>query len=136
MLVSAIESLCDQREVSDSYRSLIDHVRKFLSQLEECKAEDKKTALNLLNNQKGQSVTHAIRSKIAALLGPEKASKFLDQKPGEAPPLYSLRGNYVHDGKGRGEVGKRAEEVFQLAAELLVADIRHTVSGETPIASQ
>ena len=116
MLVCAVEALCDQRVVSDSYRSLIDLVLKCLSKLEGPEAEKKELLSKVLSNQKRESIGEAYRSKITSLLSHDKAKKF-----GE---LYTLRSKYLHDGKGRGEVGKRAEEAFQIAAELLEADTR------------
>jgi hypothetical protein len=118
MLVSAVEALCDQHDVHDSYRSLIDHVLNYLSGLEGFEAGDKESLSSALSYQKSESIGHAYRSKITTLLGPDKSKEF--------GKLYRLRSEYVHDGKRRGEVGKRSEEVLKIAIELLEADIRAT----------
>jgi hypothetical protein len=115
MCVSAVEALCDQRDVGNTYRSLIDTVLKCLPALEGIETE-KKTLANLLRNQKGQSVTNAYRSKITTLLSPDEADRFVE--------LYDLRSKYVHDGIGRGKVGERFGDVLNIAVELLRADIR------------
>jgi Apea-like HEPN len=115
MCVSAVEALCDQGDVSNSYRSLIDNVLTWLSELQGFETE-KQTLSKLLRNQKGKSVRDAYRSKITGLLTPKKAKRFAK--------LYGLRSNYVHDGKGRGKVGKHSDEILNIAVELLKADIR------------
>ena len=124
MHVSAVEALCDQRDMSNSYRSLIDNVLKWLFELQGFETE-KQTLSNLLRNQKGQSVTNAYRSKITALLSTEKADRFVE--------LYDMRSKYVHDGKGRGKVGTHSDEVLNLAVELLKADIRSAHPRERPM---
>ena len=126
MLVSAIEALCEQGPVTTSYHKLIEQLRRYLSGLEGVEREKNRVQSLLGENQKRVSVRQATRAKIETLLGPDKAEKFNEQ-------FYGLRSDYLHDGTGRGEVGKHAHEVLQLAVELLEADIqatRHTVSGD------
>jgi hypothetical protein len=122
MLVSAVEALCEQHNESDFYRSLIDRVLKCLSELEGSEPEKNRLSSMLRDSQNRVSVRRANRSKITTLLGRDKATQFDEE-------LYPLRSKYLHEGEGRGEVGKQAEEALKIAIELLEADIRGTVSG-------
>ena len=128
MLVSAIEALCEQGPVTTSYHKLIEQLRRYLSGLEGVEREKNRVQSLLGENQKRVSVRQATRAKIETLLGPDKAEKFNEQ-------FYGLRSDYLHDGTGRGEVGKHAHEVLQLLSNCwkLTYRRRVTPSAVTPI---
>jgi hypothetical protein len=80
------------------------------------------TSLQPLRNlRKRQSVRSAYKEKITSLLDQQRFKEFDET-------LYPARSDFLHEGKGRGVVGRHAEDALTMAVELLEADLQ---SGST-----
>lgn len=115
MRVSAIEALSDQRDLDKAHQDIVTELLARLDELEGSDS-DKQTISSSLKNLRKQSIRSAYTRKIATLLGSSDAKKFDD--------LYALRGRFVHDGKGRGELSGAAASVLDIAVNLLKADVK------------
>lgn len=116
--ISAVETLCDQKELSSSARELVDELIRTLDGLP-AQEEERLTLRRTLEWAKKQSIRNAYMTKITALLGSSIARRF--------DALYVKRSKYVHDGLGRGSLTAEAEEAGKIASDLLFADL-----GELP----
>ncbi len=100
--------------MSAKQKSIVD---EFVDRLEQSDAteEDKFVVKRALENVKAQGVRNAYMTKIKGLLGQVVAKEF--------DALYGLRGNFVHDGLLRGQLGQRSNEALELALKIVDADI-------------
>ena len=113
--VSAVEALCEQRELTSLQLALVDQLTEHLKGLNG-NDDDKEIIRKALDNDRKQSVRSAYMSKIRGLLSREHAKK--------VDALYEKRGKFVHDGKLRGQLGEAAGEAFRLASDLLLAELK------------
>jgi hypothetical protein len=113
--ITAVEALCEQKEMSKEQKSLIENL---VGQIERSDAspDDQFVVRRALENLKAQGVRNAYMTKIRSLLGRAEAKEF--------DVLYGLRGNFVHDGRLRGQLGQSANEALELALKIIDADIR------------
>jgi hypothetical protein len=112
--ISAIEALCPQGSASDAYISLAKTLRNAIPA--DVPEDDKRAMERLLERDTTrQSVRSAYISKFRRLLGGQKAKEFEE--------LYNLRSKFLHEGLGRGSFQEPADAAFNLAQELLLADI-------------
>lgn len=112
--VSAIEALCDQRDVEAEYVKVIDDL---LGHLDAATATDKtrESVRRLLKRGRRESLRQAYMRKLKLRLGSGAADEFDD--------LYQLRSSFVHDGKGRGALQEPSNRTLDLARKLLEADL-------------
>lgn len=113
--ISAVEALCDQRDVSTEYAQLIDNVLAHVETMTDADAAARKAVRQVLVNARRESVGQAYRRKFNTLLGNEAAEEFKG--------LYDLRSKFLHDGKWRGELQEPSNKVLDLARKLLEADL-------------
>ncbi len=113
--LTAVEALCEQKEMSKEQKALIENL---VGQIERSDAspDDQFVVRRALENLKAQGVRNAYMTKIRSLLGRAEAKEF--------DVLYGLRGNFVHDGRLRGQLGQSANEALKLALKIIDADIR------------
>jgi hypothetical protein len=113
--ISAIEALCPQGCASDAYIALAKTLRDAIPP--DVPEEDKRAMERLLERDATrQSARSAYMSKFRRLLGRQQAREFEE--------LYDLRSKFLHEGLGRGSFQESADAAFNLAKELLLADIR------------
>ncbi len=114
LCVSAVEALCDQRDLNSEYVALVDKLLISLSDLDgdvECKS----TLQRVLERARRESLRQAYMTRLRARLDEESAKRFDE--------LYQRRSGFVHDGKGRGDLQAAAGEARQIAIRLLEADL-------------
>ena len=112
--VSAVEALCDQRDVGDSYTEIIEQVIAFVAKLP---ADDASSGVRkTLENAKRESLRQSYLRKFRSHKMEDQAKKF-DQ-------LYQLRSKFVHDGLGRGDLGQASDDALELAVALLEAELK------------
>jgi hypothetical protein len=118
MCVSAVEALCDQGDIDEDYRSLIDRV---LEQVQNMRASrtDKKILSDSLRFQKKQSIRNVYMTKIRNLIGTDAAKQF--------DKMYQFRSKFVHDGLGRGKISEYFDGVMDIATKLLKADVIQSI---------
>lgn len=112
--ISAVEALCDQRDVGEEYSQTIDAL---IAHLESMGADvtSRESARRVLQRSRKESLRQAYLRKIRQLLGNEIAEEFDD--------LYSLRSKYVHEGVGRGEFAVVAGRALEIAKQLLECEL-------------
>jgi hypothetical protein len=119
--VSAIEALCPQPGQTEAFKTM---VTKLIASIpDETEDEDRdqvEQALKMLAARK--SVRSACRSKIKEMIGADKAKQF--------DTLYNRRSKFLHNGDGRGNLDRPANDALELGLELLLADMRQTASCE------
>jgi hypothetical protein len=115
--VSAIEALCDQRDLSEDYLGAIGQIEEFVEH-QQFSPEIRKTISEFLKLKKKQSLRQSYLSKLRMLLS-DNAAKSFDN-------LYAKRSAFVHDGQGRGELAPFANEAMDLAVDLLTAELRQS----------
>lgn len=114
LCISAVEALCDQRDLSHEHIKLVDGLLTCLSGLEG-DTQSKRTLQRLLQYARRESLRQAYMTKLRTRLDGESAKRF-DQ-------LYKMRSGFVHDGKGRGDLQSAADEARKIAVRLLEADL-------------
>jgi hypothetical protein len=113
--IAAVEALCPQAPASGTYISLAEDLRNAIPR--EVPKEDREAMERLLERDTTrQSVRNAYMSKLRRLLNPQKAKEFDD--------LYNLRSKFLHEGIGRAKLLEPANAAWDLAQELLLADVR------------
>lgn len=113
--VSAVEALCDQSDIGPEHIEAYELIETYIRQ-QDVKPEILTTILRLLGYQKKQSIRSAYLAKFKSLISDDSAQRF--------DRLYQLRSKFVHDGRGRGDLGEASLEAFDLATELLQKDLR------------
>lgn len=120
LLISAVEALCDQKDLPQTYadavRSLQDHLTGLTLD-----TVVRKSLEGTLAYAKKQSLRQAYLMKIRTLLDDQRADAF-DQ-------LYKLRSKFLHEGKGRGDLRGKIGEARELGVALFAADLASTQSG-------
>ena len=81
--------------------------------------EDKATLEKALQFLKKQSIRASYLAKISSLIDTPTAKEF--------DGLYQKRSGYVHDGKGRGQIGASFDRSLDIATKLLVAELAGVV---------
>ena len=112
--VSAIEALCEQPSISAEELDVIDRLTRFLANIsanDDIKASVKRT----LSNAQRTSVRRACMTKCRTLLNDSQAKEF--------DSLYALRSDFLHDGRGRGQLSEASNKAFRLAIALLTAEL-------------
>lgn len=118
--VSAVEALCDQRDVGVEYVKTIDGL---LAHLEALHVDDvsRESARRVLARARIDSLRQAYIRKLTKFLDKDTVKEF--------ESLYDLRSKYVHDGLGRGEFAAAAGRALEIACRLLEAELNSAGSA-------
>ena len=111
--ISAIEALCPQADLGLAFSHLVDRLLASMPAGES--GLHVEVISGALKNARRQSVRRACLAKITQLLGGQSARDFDE--------LYEQRSKFVHEGQLRGRLGEAASRAYDLALELLLADI-------------
>jgi hypothetical protein len=120
LLISAVEALCDQKELPQTYVDAVQSLQDHLTGLT-LDTVVRKSLERALGYAKKQSLRQAYLTKFRTLLDDQRADAF-DQ-------LYKLRSKFVHEGEGRGDLRGKIGEARELGVALFVADLACTQSG-------
>ena len=114
LYISAVEALCDQADVGEDYRVLIDELLETLSTMT-AREDARESARRMLQYARKQSLRQSYMAKLRSFLGEARAKEFDE--------LYQLRSSLVHDGKGRGDLQSPTVKAQSIAIELLKAEL-------------
>lgn len=114
LLISAVEALCDQKDLPQSYVDAVGSLREHLAGLLLDRVVQKSLEGTLAYVAK-QSLRQAYLTKIKTLLDDQRADAF-DQ-------LYVLRSKFLHEGKGRGDLRGKIGEAREIGVALFRADL-------------
>ncbi|MBP6010601.1 MAG: hypothetical protein KBA31_00090 [Alphaproteobacteria bacterium] len=120
--ISAVEALCDQRDVGEEYAQTIDALLAHLDGMR-VDATSRESARRVLARARKDSLRQAYTRKLRQFLDADSVKEF------EA--LYDLRSKYVHDGAGRGEFAVEAGKALEIACRLLEAELRAGASARS-----
>ena len=119
--ISAVEALCDQRDVGEEYAHAIDGLLAHLNGMEVA-VGPRESVRHVLMRARKDSLRQAYMRKLGRFLDKDAVKEF------EA--LYDLRSKYVHDGAGRGEFAVPAGRALEIACKLLEAELNSAGSSE------
>jgi hypothetical protein len=112
--VSAVEALCEQTKGSKEYQQTITELEGHLGTLS-IDSDTREDVVRRLQLARRQTIRQAYLGKFRALLGPDQARAF--------DRLYGRRGEFLHEGQGRGDLHAGANEARDLATRLLEAEL-------------
>ena len=113
--ISAVEALCDQRDVGAEYQAAVMVLETFLA-TQALTSDIRETISRSLARQKKQSLRQSYMAKFRSLLTDADARAF--------DALYQKRSKLVHEGQGRGALTQAVNDALNLAVALLAADLR------------
>jgi hypothetical protein len=122
--ISAVEALCPQDNQAVTFKAVVDHVVASIpiEASDQDRNQIKQTLTRLATKQSARS---AYMHQIKRLLGNDRARQF--------DKLYAQRSKLLHDGTGRGTLGRAANAALEISLELLLANVRaNQASGANP----